>query len=160
MDLCICDLPREKTGTLNIPTDTKMIVPGRIHHCIGCFGCWIKTPGECVIHDGYEDMGKLFAHAERVTVISECCYGGYSPFVKNVFDRSIGYISPNFRIVNGEMHHRCRYARRFRMRVLFYGDTTEDERETARAVVKANGVNFYFDIEDIRFAADSGEIAL
>ena len=22
---------------------------GKIHPCICCFGCWIKTPGQCVI---------------------------------------------------------------------------------------------------------------
>ena len=25
---------------------------GTIRPCIGCFGCWVKTPGQCVIHDG------------------------------------------------------------------------------------------------------------
>ena len=26
---------------------------GTIKPCIGCFGCWLKEPGECVIKDGY-----------------------------------------------------------------------------------------------------------
>ena len=25
---------------------------GSIRNCIGCFGCWIKTPGQCVMKDG------------------------------------------------------------------------------------------------------------
>lgn len=29
---------------------------GSIRNCIGCFGCWIKTPGQCVMKDGYENM--------------------------------------------------------------------------------------------------------
>ena len=36
----------------------KIIKPQTdIRHCIGCFGCWVKTPGQCVIHDGYENTG-------------------------------------------------------------------------------------------------------
>lgn len=38
----------------NIPVTGKyhIINPhGTIKHCIGCFGCWVKTPGECVVHE-------------------------------------------------------------------------------------------------------------
>ena len=31
----------------NIITDS-----GTIHPCIGCFSCWNKDPGRCVIKDG------------------------------------------------------------------------------------------------------------
>jgi|GEM_PF-4494445 len=55
---------------------------GSIKSCTGCFGCWIKTPGTCVIKDGYENTGRLFSKADNVLIFSRCYYGGYSPFVK------------------------------------------------------------------------------
>ena len=60
--------------------------------CIGCFGCWIKTPGSCVLPDSYQEMGKLLSRTSELILISRCCYGSYSPHVKNVLDRSIGYL--------------------------------------------------------------------
>ena len=67
---------------------------GKIQPCIGCFSCWNRTPGQCVIHDGYENMGKLIHDAEEVVVISRYTWGGFSSFVKGVFDRSLGYVLP------------------------------------------------------------------
>lgn len=34
---------------------------GYIKNCVGGFGCWIKTPGTCVIKDGYENLGEIFS---------------------------------------------------------------------------------------------------
>ena len=82
---------------------------GKIRNCIGCFGCWTRTPGECIRHDGYENMGKLLSKCDRLIIISRSCFGGYSPFVKNVFDRSISYVLPDFEMRGGEMHHKRRY---------------------------------------------------
>ena len=44
---------------------------GNIRPCIGCFGCWLKTPGQCVIKDGYDQMGKLIHEADEVLIIVE-----------------------------------------------------------------------------------------
>ena len=82
---------------------------GSIKPCAGCFGCWFKTPGQCVIKDGYDQMGNLIHEADEVVVISKYTYGGFSSFIKTVFDRSIGYILPYFRFYKGEMHHKTRY---------------------------------------------------
>ncbi len=113
-----------------------------IHNCIGCFACWVKTPGACVIRDNYGDMGELLSKCDEVKIISKCCYGGYSPFVKNVLDRSISYIHPFFLIRNGEMHHKSRYINRINLSVWFYGtDITQDEKRTAEKLVVANGIN-------------------
>ena len=116
---------------------------GTIKSCIGCFGCWIKTPGKCVIKDGYDNIGELFSKADKVIVISKCFYGGFSPFVKNVLDRSIAYMLPFFRTVNKETHHKQRYDKSFKYCVHFYGENiTEPEKETACSLVKANSINF------------------
>ena len=83
---------------------------GSIRPCAGCFCCWNKTPGQCVIKDGYENMGALLHAADEVHVISRYTYGGFSSFVKNVFDRSLGYVLPQFEVINNETHHKKRYA--------------------------------------------------
>lgn len=49
-----------------------------IHHCIGCFGCWIKSPGACVIRDHYGDMGKLISECDELIIISQCSSWAWS----------------------------------------------------------------------------------
>ena len=125
---------------------------GSIHPCIGCFGCWLKTPGACIIKDPYRQMGKNIAMCSEMLIISKCIYGSYSPFAKNVLDRSISYIHPYFAIKNGEMHHQQRYKRDFRLKVIFYGsDLTAREKETAQKLVTANAVNLYCNVESVTF---------
>ncbi|MDU3351391.1 MAG: flavodoxin family protein, partial [Clostridium sp.] len=101
MRLIIHDLKSEEFEKLfpNGLEDTSVISDdGSIHNCIGCFGCWLKTPGACVIRDKYGDMGEYLSKCDEVIIISECVYGGFSPFVKNVLDRSISYVLPFFKI--------------------------------------------------------------
>lgn len=124
----------------------------KIHHCIGCFGCWVKTPTECVIKDGYNTTPAKCRDASEIMIISECVYGMYSPFVKNVLDRTIGYVHPYFVTRNGEMHHKLRYDREIPMKVFFYGDNTYEEQELARKIVHANHLNMNFKIARISFA--------
>ena len=117
---------------------------GKIKPCICCYACWIKTPGQCCIKDGYENMGVLFSKCNQIIVISQCFYGGYSPFVKNVVDRTAcPYLLPYFKIKNGETHHPRRYKNNIALSVHFYGKISEEEKETARKLVKANEVNLY-----------------
>ena len=85
------------------------------------FCCWRKTPGECVIKDGYENMGALIHHADEVVVISKYTYGGFSSFVKNAFDRCIAYVLPQFEVIKGETHHKRRYDEDKAFTFIFYG---------------------------------------
>ena len=119
--LIIHDLTPEEAGKFDFGENRVIFDNEKIRPCIGCFGCWLKTPGKCVLRDGYEVMGKAFSECDRLVIISKCNYGSYSPFVKNVLDRSIGYISPFFEIRNGEMHHRRRYNNHIKITVYMYG---------------------------------------
>jgi len=131
---------------------------GKIKPCLCCFGCWVKTPGKCVINDGYNNMGTLLSKCNQMIVISQCIYGGYSPFVKNIFDRSVSYLLPYFKIKNGETCHPKRYDNVIELTVHFYGEISETEKETAKKLVKANSksmfekteVYFYKSIEEIQ----------
>ena len=114
----------------------------KIKNCTGCFCCWIKNPGRCILKDGYENLAELYSKAEKIIIISKCCYGTYSPFIKNVLDRSIPYLLPFFKLKNNEMHHTIRYKRKLFLEVYFYGkDLTELEKNIAEKTVKANCIN-------------------
>jgi multimeric flavodoxin WrbA len=132
---------------------------GTIRHCIGCFGCWVKTPAACVIRDDYGDMGENLSKCKDLIIISKCCYGGFSLFVKNVLDRSISYIHPYFVTRNGEMHHRRRYKNKINLHVLFYGENiTEEEKQTAQKLVVANSVNLACNVSKISFVQSTVEM--
>jgi len=135
--------------------DTCVIADNKtIRPCVGCFGCWVKTPGRCVIKDGYEHMGELLGKTTELIIISKMTYGGFSPFVKNVLDRSISYIHPYFQIRNAEMHHQRRYDNVIKIRAFFYGDhITQEEKNTAKSYVEAVCINLDAQFEEIRFAS-------
>jgi multimeric flavodoxin WrbA len=126
-------------------SETKLLSPDvPIRSCFGCFGCWVKTPAACVIKDDYQEMGRYMASCDELILVSRCCYGGFSPYVKNVLDRSISYILPYFELREGEMHHKSRYEQRFALTVHFYGDQiTPQDEAIARKLVHANGLNFH-----------------
>ena len=147
MKIILHDFDEKKFDALFQKKDPDTIIisdSGTIRNCIGCFGCWIKTPGICVLKDGYNNMGELLSKCDELIIISKCVYGSYSPFIRNVWDRSIPYLLPYFITRNNETHHRRRYENTFSLSVHFYGeDITQEEQETAKSLVKANGVNFY-----------------
>ncbi|HEX3016340.1 MAG TPA: flavodoxin family protein [Caproicibacter sp.] len=156
MRLIVHDLSEEQAKSI-LPqdNDTRIIGDdGTIHHCIGCFGCWVKTPAQCVIRDNYGDMGELLSKCEKLIFVSKCCYGGFSPFVKNVIDRGISYSHPYFTIRNGEMHHKRRYENSFLLSAFFYGtDITAQEKKTAENLVHANALNLDCKVGKIQFAS-------
>lgn len=158
MKVVIHDLQEDEFGNLfsdNLENMTIISNNNKINKCIGCFGCWIKTPTTCVIKDDYREMGKLISKSKELIIISKCFYGGLSPFVKNVMDRSISYIQPYFTMRQGEMHHKSRYKEQIKLRVYFYGNNiTTNEKETAKKIVAANGINFNVEKHSVYFYND------
>ena len=166
MRLIIHDLSVEQceaSGLNTLSEEENVIVNanGENHYCIGCFACWLKTPGRCVIKDEYQEMGIKLSKVDELLIISKATFGSYSSAVKNVLDRSIAYVLPYFSIRNGEMHHGERYHKNLKVSAAFYGDMTEVEKKTALNLVMANAVNLNGAIEEVDFfeSADAiGEV--
>ncbi len=131
---------------------------GTIKSCIGCFGCWVKTPGKCILNDDYNEMGRLLSQTEELIIISKCQYGTYSPFIRNVLDRCLPYIHPDFTKRNGEIHHKSRYKNTIHTKAYFYEAQSPEEKETARLVVKANMVNFNGIVDSVEILENQEDI--
>ena len=154
MNLVIHDLNSEQWEKICADYDGWTVIAdnGTIKPCTGCFSCWHKTPGRCIMKDGYDNMGYLIHHAEKVTFISHYTYGGFSGFVKNVLDRCLGYVLPQFEIVNNESHHQKRYDEDKPVTFIFYGhDLSEDDRKCAERYVTAVCANMRTHVEEVIF---------
>lgn len=159
MNLVIHDLSSEEWNKIEDNYEGWNVISnsGKIKPCIGCFGCWVKTPGRCVIKDGYERTGSLYAQAEEVVIISRFTFGGFSSFVKNVIDKSINWSQPYFEIRNNEMHHIKRYNHSFDLTVHFYGDgITKEYEEQAEKYAKAVCTNYGVNLKCVDFNAIHG----
>ena len=72
--------------------------------------------------------------------------------MKNVFDRSISYVLPDFEMRGGEMHHKRRYDNVIEIELYMYGENiTEEEKKTAENIVRANAANFDGRVKKISF---------
>ena len=82
-----------------------------IRPCIGCFGCWVQTPGECLIDDAARQIAPAIIGSDLVIYLTPVTFGGYSSELKKALDRCICLILPFFTKIDGEMHHKPRYDR-------------------------------------------------
>jgi len=161
MRLILHDLPPEEAARLLPPESgqlTHFSAAPSVKPCTGCFNCWLKTPGECVIPDRGQALCRLLAHADKFTIVSRCYYGGFSPDVKALVDRHIGYMLPWFHRKQGEMHHVPRYRQRIELTWRLYGDMTPDERATALAYAAANARNLHAACHAVYFYATAEEL--
>jgi hypothetical protein len=113
-----------------------------IQPCRGCFSCWVKTPGRCVIHDDEEAILGATAASDRVIWLTPITFGGYSPELKKALDRIIPILLPFFAKVRGETHHPLRYPRP--RRLLAIGTLKQEDADSEgvfRHLVGRNALN-------------------
>lgn len=112
--------------------------------CTGCFGCWTRTPGECVIGDDARDILMAYLGSDIAAYVSPVTFGGYSSLLKTILDRLIPVLDPRFAIVGGEVHHRLRYRRYPKTIVLGTLPSSDPEAERLFATLVArNGINLH-----------------
>jgi multimeric flavodoxin WrbA len=116
----------------------------KLAHCLGCFGCWVKTPGMCVEDDAGRQIAKAIIQSDSTVLFTPVTFGGYSPDLKKMMDRFIQLIPPHFQMDHGEVHHPPRYARRPRlMMVGVQRQANPHEAQIFKTLAGRNAINFH-----------------
>ncbi|MCD8219175.1 MAG: hypothetical protein LUC50_02135 [Ruminococcus sp.] len=113
---------------------------------------------QCWISDQLKEICRVIGHAEELILITENCYGTYSPPVKNVLDRSIGISTPLSTYRGGQMHHTLRYGMHKLFQVIAYGDMTAQEQETLRLHAQRNAINQGYEASAVYFVENRNRL--
>ncbi|HOI63036.1 MAG: flavodoxin family protein [Thermotogaceae bacterium] len=82
-----------------------------IGQCIGCWGCWTKTPGECVFSDDTAKIARSAVDSDLFLFASPLVLGFTTSLLKKTIDRMLPLVHPYLAVRAGEIHHRKRYRK-------------------------------------------------
>lgn len=77
--------------------------------CIGCWNCWLKTPGRCVMKDPMSELYTDYVNSDTVILLMDTAQGFINHKAKAFLDRTIPHHHPYIEMVDGECHHAARY---------------------------------------------------
>jgi multimeric flavodoxin WrbA len=125
--------------------DVIILRKENIAGCLGCFGCWLKTPGECIIKDAGHDLPKKVIQSDMVFLLTPVTFGMYSSILKRALDRfPCPILLPFFKNINGEIHHAKRYNKYPALIAVGILPNPEKESEnTFKTLVARNGINLH-----------------
>lgn len=149
MNLLLTDRPLAvalSEGWESVDLSQKKIAP-----CLGCFGCWTKTPGKCVLRDDAVTIYPRIARSDRVLYVSAVAYGGFDIPMKTMLERAIPVQKPYIRLLDGETHHVQRDVAMKEADIVAYGVDTEEEQVLFRRLMERNAKNMSFTNVRIHF---------
>ena len=125
--------------------ETFVLRDAKIARCTGCFGCWTRTPGVCVIDDAGRELAKKVVRSDLVIYLTPVTFGGYSSELKKAVDRfACPMLLPFFTKIHGEVHHKARYKPLPRLIGIGVLPGPEEESERIfRKLVERNAVNLH-----------------
>lgn len=100
-----------------------------LRYCIGCWGCWVKTPGECTSRDASLEMDRAVIQADFVLWAAPLKMGFPSELLKRALDKHVPLIHPYMEVAYGEAHHLKRYPRYPRIGLLLEKEASSDEKD-------------------------------
>ncbi|CAK8725577.1 NADPH-dependent FMN reductase-like domain-containing protein [Candidatus Electrothrix laxa] len=80
-----------------------------IKQCIGCFSCWVKTPGKCILNDDSPTIYRAYLKSDLVLFSSPVIMGYISALLKKMTEKLLPLIHPYVEFKQKEVHHQARY---------------------------------------------------
>lgn len=88
----------------------KTIQRDELAFCRGCFDCWVKTPGECIMRDGIAEINRNCMTSDVVVYLCPLVFGQFSANLKYAIDRWLPNMMPFFMTrKDGSTMHTSRY---------------------------------------------------
>lgn len=150
-------------------TEEVAVGRGEIAHCIGCFGCWTKTPGECVIRDGIAQINRASMGSDAVFYLAPVVFGQFSANIADVINRWLPNMLPFFMIrPDGSTMHPPRYESYPAQVIIGYGeavsegdaelfaDITHKHRSNVRAFVFNPSMEIAAQLESVSLVRTGG----
>jgi multimeric flavodoxin WrbA len=100
-----------------------------IKGCSACFGCWVKTPGECVKSDESSLVCRAAINSDLLLLASPLLMGFTSALLKRTVDQMIPLLHPYFVIDAGEVHHLNRYPAYPKLGLILGMDANSDAED-------------------------------
>ena len=135
---------KEELKTNDFEVNELLLKEKEIADCIGCFKCWVKTPGVCIIDDYGREVSAQVINSELLVFLTPVIFGSYSYQLKKAVDRILPLISPYFKKINGEIHHKKRYSKY--PSLLGIGVIKEKDQpqiKIFKELVERNSINFH-----------------
>lgn len=137
----------------------KRLEEEELKYCVGCFGCWVKTPGQCVRKDTMDDINRTAMNSDVMVYLVPLVFGQFSANMKSALDRWIPNILPFFIVrADGSTMHPARYAKNPRIVMIAYGDgLTEEDANLFRDITtkhRRNGAVLIYHGDDEKLARE------
>lgn len=102
----------EGAAKVGASTENIQLARKKIGHCIGCFTCWTKTPGKCVLKDDMEELLKKYMASDIIIMASPLYADHVTGIMKDFMDRSLPLVCPQFEMGDaGQTRHVSRYKK-------------------------------------------------
>ncbi len=123
----------------------------KIANCLGCFNCWTRTPGKCIIRDDAVRVYPLIAKSKNLIYVTKIKFGTYDTPLKTLLERSLPIQQAFIRLYHGEAHHVQRDVELKNATIIVYGNISEEEKNLFKKLVDRNSHNMLFENYKILF---------
>jgi len=109
--------------------DSFLLREIEIAQCLGCFSCWIRTPGLCSLADGHESVLRSFVGSDVALFASPLIMGYSTALLKRAYERFLPSVLPFLDGSSHECRHMLRYGKAPALALLYEPELDTDAED-------------------------------